>query len=79
MTSLNESALRQYEEELNRQANTREFLLTYLGSLRITTSNSIKLQSSTLSQLTQATNQLTRQALVRSGRRERCERLLRFI
>jgi len=37
----------------------------FTTNLAITTSNSIKLQASSLAQLTQATNQLTRSALVR--------------
>lgn len=36
-------------------------------NLAITTSNSIKLQSSSLAQLTKATNQLTRTTLVRKS------------
>jgi hypothetical protein len=61
---LNESALLEYEQGLNAQANIREYMMTFAGSLPLTTSNSIKLQSASLSQLTQSTNQLTRMALV---------------
>ncbi|CAF3751894.1 unnamed protein product, partial [Rotaria sp. Silwood1] len=59
-TSLNASALTEYNKELNSQANVRDYLITFTNKLAITTSNSIKLQSSSLAQLTQATNQLTR-------------------
>ncbi|CAF3980133.1 unnamed protein product [Rotaria sp. Silwood2] len=57
---LNESALTEYNKELNSQANVRDYLITFTNKLAITTSNSIKLQSTSLAQLTQATNQLTR-------------------
>jgi hypothetical protein len=61
---LNASALSQFNKQLNSQANTRDYLMTFTTALAITTSNSIKLQASTLAQLTQATNQLTRATLV---------------
>jgi len=57
--------LNEYNKELNSQANVREYLMTFATNLAITTVNSIKLQSSSLAQLTQATNQLTRTALVK--------------
>jgi len=62
---LNESALIEYNKELNSNANVREYLITFTTNLAITTSNSVKLQSSFLSQLTKATNELTRTTLVR--------------
>ncbi len=65
---MNESALIEYNEELNSQANVRDYLMTFTNNLLITTANSINLQSSSLAQLTQATNQLTRAALVKSRR-----------
>ncbi len=61
---MNDSALIEYQQNLNIQANTREYLVQYIDTLPITTSNSIKLQSSALVTLTQSTNQLTRQTLV---------------
>ncbi|CAF3707907.1 unnamed protein product [Adineta steineri] len=61
---LNESALINYNIELNSQANVRDYLVTFIINLLITTSNSIILQSSSLVQLTQATNQLTRNTLM---------------
>ncbi len=61
---MNDSALPEYNQNLNSQANTREYLIQFINTLPITTSNSIKLQSSALVTLTQSTNQLTRQTLV---------------
>ena len=51
-----------YTKDLNNQANLRDYLLTFVSNLPITTINSIKLQSSALVQITGATNQLTRTA-----------------
>jgi hypothetical protein len=62
---MNDSALADYNQNLNSQANTREYLIQYIDTIPITTSNSIKLQASTLATLTGSTNQLTRQTLVR--------------
>ncbi|CAF1181508.1 unnamed protein product [Adineta steineri] len=61
--SFNESTLTEYNKILNAQANLRDYLMTFTTDLLITTSNSIKLQSSALAQITQSTNQLTRAAL----------------
>ncbi|CAF3754605.1 unnamed protein product [Adineta steineri] len=61
---LNESALIDYNIELNSLANVRDYLVTFITDLLVTTSNSIILQSSSLAQLTQATNQLTRNTLM---------------
>ncbi|CAF1004007.1 unnamed protein product [Adineta steineri] len=61
---LNESALINYNIELNSLTNVRDYLVTFITNLLITTSNSIILQSSSLVQLTQATNQLTRNTLL---------------
>jgi hypothetical protein len=63
---MNASALTEFSTELNLQANIRDYLMTFTTNLGITTSNSITLQASSLAQLTQATNQLTREALVRN-------------
>ncbi len=57
--------MNEYNKELNSQANVRDYLITFITNLAITTSNSIKLQSSSLAEFTQSTNQLTRAALVR--------------
>ncbi|CAF4436070.1 unnamed protein product, partial [Adineta steineri] len=61
---LNESALIDYIIELNSLANVRDYLVTFITNLLITTSNSIILQASSLVQLTQITNQLTRNTLL---------------
>ncbi|CAF4347982.1 unnamed protein product, partial [Adineta steineri] len=61
---LNESALIDYNTELNSLANVRDYLVTFITNLLITTSNSIILQASSLVQLTQITNQLTRNTLL---------------
>ncbi len=62
---LNKSALDEYNQNLNTYANARDYLITFTTNLAITTPNSIKLQASSLAQITQATNQLTRNTLVR--------------
>jgi len=62
---LNTSALAEYNQQLNSYANVRDYLMTYATNLPITTSDSIKLQASTLAQLTATTNQLTRAAAVK--------------
>ncbi|UJR17142.1 hypothetical protein I4U23_004038 [Adineta vaga] len=62
-TALNMSALDEYEKEVNCHAQVREYLIQFISNLAITTSNSLKLQSSALVQLTKATNQLTRNTL----------------
>jgi hypothetical protein len=62
---LNVSALNEYNKQKNSDANVREYLITFTKNLTITTLNSIKLQSSSLAQLTKATNELTRTTLVR--------------
>ncbi len=67
---MNASALIEFNKELNSQANIREYLMTFTTNLPITTSNSIKLQASSLAQLTQATNQLTRTAIVRKKKKK---------
>jgi hypothetical protein len=62
---LNKSALDEYNQNLNTYANARDYLISFTTNLAITTVNSIKLQASSLAQITQATNQLTRNTLVR--------------
>ena len=58
------STLADYSEYINIYANIRDYLIRFTNNLLITTVDSIILQSSTLAQLTNATNQLTRTALV---------------
>lgn len=60
----NESILADYHRQLNLYANLRDFLMSFAIDLVVMNANSIKLQASTLSQLTEATNQLTRTAAV---------------
>jgi hypothetical protein len=55
----------EYNKQLNIYANVRDYLMQFTTNLAITTSNSIKLQASSLAQLTQSTNQLTRTTAVR--------------
>ncbi|CAF1452778.1 unnamed protein product [Adineta ricciae] len=69
ISSANSSATIDFKNNLNRQANVREYLMNFTDNLPITTSNSILFQSSILSQLTQSTNQLTRSsALIASNK-----------
>jgi len=72
-SSFNQSTLVQFEKELNSQSLTREYLISFTQNLQITISNSIKLQSSSLVQLTKSTNQLTRNTI--SIAADRCFRL----
>ena len=62
---LNKSALDEYIKGLNVQANVLQYLIPFTTKLSITIPNSIKLQASSLAQMTEATNQLTRNTLVR--------------
>jgi hypothetical protein len=64
---MNASALADYNQDLNEHANVRDYLMPFTTNLQITTSDSIKLQASTLAQLTDATNQLTRTASVNTN------------
>ena len=62
----NRSAFEEFQKELNRQANLREYLIEHLMNLPVTKSwNTIQLQSKSLVELTQSTNQLSRSLLVR--------------
>jgi hypothetical protein len=63
---MNQSVWIEFNKELNFQANVRDYIITFTTNLAITTENSIKLQASSLAQLTQATNQLTRNTLVKT-------------
>ncbi|UJR21041.1 hypothetical protein I4U23_024141 [Adineta vaga] len=69
----NESALIEFNKEVNSQANIREYLMKFTTKLLITTSSSIKLQATSLAQLTKATNQLTRTTLMAIS--DRCYQL----
>ena len=62
--SFNQSALVEFNKDLNSQANTLEYIISLTQNLPITTtSNSIILQSSSLAQLTKSTNHLTRTSI----------------
>lgn len=61
---VNSSAMEEYKKELNIYANVRDYLIGFTKDLVIGTLNSIILQSSSLSQITQSTNQLTRNSSV---------------
>ncbi|CAF3684254.1 unnamed protein product [Adineta steineri] len=63
-TSLNDSALIAYKKELNSLANVRDQLIKYMVDLQVFDSNSLKLQSLSLAQLSESTNQLTRTVLM---------------
>jgi len=61
---MNQSAMNEFNEEFNSQANFREYLNEFTVNLPVITIDSNKLQLSTLAQLTQTRNQLTRKTLV---------------
>ena len=61
---MNESALIEYEKQLNVYANIHDYLMKFTSNLQMSTANNIKLQSTVLVQMTQTTNQLTRSASV---------------
>ena len=65
--SFNQTILDEYNKELNIYANIREYLINFTTNLTIAGSNSIILQSSSLVQLTESTNQLTRLTLVKNS------------
>ncbi|UJR18466.1 hypothetical protein I4U23_005372, partial [Adineta vaga] len=62
---INQTAMNEFNEELNFQANSRENLTEFIVNLPVMGIDSIKLQLSTLNQLTQTTNKLTRKTLVK--------------
>ena len=72
-SSLNESALVEFENELNSQSETREYLISFTRNLQITTVKSIELQSSSLVQLTKSANELTRTTIAIAA--DRCFQL----
>ncbi|UJR25703.1 hypothetical protein I4U23_007054 [Adineta vaga] len=71
--SVNQSVLNEYNKQLNSHATVRDYLISFTTQLPITTANSIKLQASSLVQLTKSTNELTRAALTVAS--DRCYRL----
>ncbi|CAF5154460.1 unnamed protein product, partial [Rotaria magnacalcarata] len=69
----NSSAVSDYFEHLNLQANVRDQLVTYVHNLQIMSIENILWQASSLAQLTAATNQLTRAASFRAS--DKCHQL----
>ncbi|CAF1362531.1 unnamed protein product [Adineta ricciae] len=62
--SSNRSMFNEYNKQRNVYANVREYLINFITKLAITTiPNSIKLQATSLAQISQSTNQLTRTTL----------------
>ncbi|CAF1468493.1 unnamed protein product [Adineta ricciae] len=61
--SFNQSSMNIFQEKLNLNSIIREYLIKYFTQIPLTTSNSVKLQASTLAQFTQSTNELTRISL----------------
>ncbi len=57
----------EYNKQLNVYANIREYLIHFITNLVIAGSNSIILQATSLVELTEATNQLTRITSVRDS------------
>ena len=64
---MNATALAEFTRKQNEYAVVRDYLIASTINLTIATPNSIRLQASSLSQLTQSTNQLTRSSAVRPG------------
>ena len=64
VTQVNSSVLDEVQQVVNTHAYVRDAVIAYVTDLPISTPHSIKLQASILAQLTEATNQLTRNALV---------------
>ena len=63
---LDVSVLAEFKRNTNIHADVCDALIFYLTDLPVTTTHSLKMQASTLSRVTQTTNQLTRNALVYS-------------
>ena len=62
---MNASALAEFTRNQNQYGGVRDYLIHFTVNLTIGTANSIRLQATALSQLTQSTNQLTRSSTVR--------------
>ena len=61
---MNKSALTEFTRTQNLYASVRDHLIAFTINLTITTPDSVRLQASSLAQLTQSTNQLTRSSVV---------------
>ena len=64
-TAMNTSGLAEFTRQQNLYASVRDYLIAFTMNLTIATPNSIRLQASSLSHLTQSTHQLTRSSVVR--------------
>lgn len=53
-----------YAASLNAQAVVRDYVVNFISSLPVTNVDSVKLQASTMSHLTDTTSELTRQSIV---------------
>ena len=63
-SGMSESVLSDWKRQLNLHSSMREILVDRLMKFPLSTVEKMKLQASTLAQLTQTTNQLTRITLV---------------
>lgn len=63
---INESALNEFNQQINTQANLRDYFMSFTQHLVIADVNSIQLQASSIAQLTGASNQITRNSAVRN-------------
>ena len=63
-TTLNQSALNEFEQEQNLYASFREYLVQFTTNLTIASPRSTQLQASALAELTESTSQLTRMTSV---------------
>lgn len=66
-TFVNASALEEFQNVLNQQANLRESLFQLITNLPITGPSILQLQAKAIVGMTESTNELTRQSLVRDA------------
>ena len=64
-SGMNESVTNEWKKQLNLHSSIREILVDRLMTFPVSSVKKMKLQASTLSQLTQTNNQLTRTTLVK--------------
>jgi hypothetical protein len=63
-STINATQWANYNKQCNRYAYIREYLIDLILYFDVTTIEHIQFQASTLAQLTESTNQLTRQTIV---------------
>jgi hypothetical protein len=63
-TPLNESIRTHYNQQLNKQAAAREHFLSISTNFSVNNADSVKIQASTLSKLTEVPSELTRNTAV---------------